>query len=56
MSKKTKSIRRFLRRLSDRKGLDYRVAIESFYGKKISALDKNLLIALLAESPKSRII
>lgn len=56
MSKKMKSVRRFIKRISDRKGIDYRAAIESFYGKKISQLDRNLVIALMSESPNSRIL
>ena len=51
-----KSVRRFIKRLCDRKSIDYRQAIESFYGKKISELDKNLLIALMSEGSKSRIL
>lgn len=56
VSKKMKSVRRFIKRISDRKGIDYRAAIESFYGKKISELDRNLVIALMSEGPSSRIL
>jgi hypothetical protein len=46
MSKSKKKTRRFLRRVSERKGIEYRDAIENFCGKKICKIDKTLLISL----------
>lgn len=46
MSKNDKKTKRFLKRMADRKGLEYREAIVRFYGKKISEINKNKLISL----------
>lgn len=56
MSKNRKKTRRFLKRVSDRKGIGYREAISSFYGKEISKINKNLFIALTPDKPQDRIL
>jgi hypothetical protein len=47
-----KRTRRNLRRIAERKGIEYKEAIEKFYGKKISKLDKHLLWSLYDEKVK----
>lgn len=44
--------RRNLRRIAERKGIEFREAVEKFYGKKISKLDKHLLWSLYDEKVK----
>lgn len=44
--------RRNLRRIAQRKGIEFRDAVEKFYGKKISKLDKHLLWSLYDEKIK----
>lgn len=56
VSKSSKKTRRFLKRMADRKGLDYRDAIVRFYGKKISEINKNKLISLDYRTPADRIL
>lgn len=56
MSKSNKKTRRFLKRMSERKGVEYRDAISSFYGTKLSKLDKNLLMSLMRERKIERIV
>jgi len=46
LSKSKKKTRRFLRRVSKRKGIEYRDAIEHFCKKKICEIEKTLLISL----------
>lgn len=55
MSKKSRRTRRFLKRMAERKQIDYREAIVSFYGKEVSKINKNLLISLLPDRPNDRI-
>jgi hypothetical protein len=56
VSKSRKKTRRFLRRLVDRKGISQKDAIESFYGKKISDIERNLVKELTRERPCERIL
>lgn len=56
MSKSNKKTRRFLKRLSDRKGIDYRDAIASFYGTKVSEIDNKLLLSLMHEKKIDKIL
>lgn len=56
MAKSRKGTRRFLKRVAERKGVDYRDAIGSFYGKKVSEVNKNVLISLMRERKSERIL
>lgn len=44
--------RRNLRRIAERKGMEFKDVVEKFYGKKISKLDKHLLWSLYDEKVK----
>lgn len=56
MSKSRKKTRRFLRRMAERKGMEYRDAISFFYRKGISKIDKKILIELNPDSRCDRIL
>lgn len=56
MGKSSKKTRRFLKRVAERKGLEYGRVISSFYGKSVSEIDRNIVLPLMKEKPSERIM